>query len=537
MNRDRYLRASARAGELPVVEVRGKSLVYRERVFIPLWASLLGGLLGFVWRVLVRGGWAIVRHPVRSVVLFGLLVLWRRAGLLAVAGLLALVLVVAVVWWRRWPVSFERHVRRRVRSWWRWRRIYRKGWRDLMAGCGLVETTDTGDTLPQIARLVSHRHHDELTVILPAGQVPDDIAASCEALTHGLRAWNVTARSLGRGRVALVVHWVDPLADPVHPPGGSGDDSDGSGRPTGDRITPEGVLRRLAAVVVGVTESGGPWTLALTPGRRLLVSGSTGSGKSGLVWAIVHNLADLIRAGWVTVTAFDPKFIELRALADIGLGAVHTHVPSMPDELERLVDEMDARCSRMTGRTHVPSRVEPVRLVVIDELATLTALAETKARRRVEDALGHLLSRGRAAGYEVILTSVEATKDVVRWRGLCATRVCYRTDDDGAADLVLGDGARDRGAATELIPETTPGVAYTRTEGRRDIARVRTLHITDDQITRLAHPAASAAPADPPAPDGPVPASDATSDGGQDHQVITLPVGAPTTRRSRRSVS
>jgi len=523
--RDRYTRAAVRAGELPVVEVRGSSLVYRERVFIPLWASLLGGFFGFVWRVLVRITWAVIRHPVRSGVLFGLLVLWRRAGLLAVDGLLALVLVVAVVWWRRWPGSFERHVRRRVRSWWRWRRVYRKGWRDLMAGCGLVETTDTGDTLPQIARLTSHRHRDDLVVVLPAGQVPDDLVTAAEALTHGLRAWNVTARSLGRGRVALTVHWVDPLEDPTPPPGDGLDDPDGPG---GGRMTGEGVLRRLAAVLVGVTESGGPWTLALTPGRHLLVSGSTGSGKSGLLWALVWDLADLIRDGWVTVTAFDPKFIELRALQTSGLGVVHTHVPSMPDQLEALVEELDERCQRMTTRTHLPSRAEPVRLVVIDELATLTALAETKNRRRVEDALGHLLSRGRAAGFEVILTSVEATKEVVRWRGLCSTRVCYRTDDDGAADLVLGDGARDRGAATELIPETTPGVAYTRTEGRRDIARVRTFHITDQHITDLGAPVV---PTSVPSPDEPDNAGS---------RVITLPRGdaaSSPSSTSRRSVS
>jgi S-DNA-T family DNA segregation ATPase FtsK/SpoIIIE len=75
---------------------------------------------------------------------------------------------------------------------------------------------------------------------------------------------------------------------------------------------------------------------------------------------------------------------------------------------------------------------------------------------------------------------------------LCATRVCYRTDDD-QADLVLGDGAHDQGAHTELIPKTTPGVAYTRTEGRAGIERVRTVYITDDHLDTL-HPAPATEP-------------------------------------------
>ena len=189
------------------------------------------------------------------------------------------------------------------------------------------------------------------------------------------------------------------------------------------------------------------------------------------------------------MTALDPKYVELRAVATSGLGTVITDVPSMPGVLEDLVTELNARCEAMTGRTHVPSPSSPVRVVVVDELATLTALADSKSKARVEQALGHLLSRGRAAGFVIVLTSVEATKEVVRWRGLCASRVCYRTDD-AQADLVLGDGAHDNGAHTELISEDAPGVAYTRVEGRAGITRVRTLHITDDHLDALhPHPA------------------------------------------------
>jgi S-DNA-T family DNA segregation ATPase FtsK/SpoIIIE len=498
-----FVRAAVRAGEPPIVDVRDRTLIYRERIFVPLWVTFVQETLAWAWRLLVRLVRFVVRHPVRTLLLVAVLVLYRRAGWLGLFAVVSGTGLVGGLWRWRWPNSFERWVTRSARSWWRYRRIYRRRWFELMDGCGLVETTDRGEYFPQIARLTSYRDRDHLILTLPAGQVPDDIINSADALAHGLRAWRVTARNLGRGQVILVVHWVDPLADPLapdlpHHPDDPDDPDDDPDRPARFVITPEGVIRRLAAVVVGRAESGGPWTLALLPGRHLLVSGSTGSGKSGLIWAILWDLADLIRAGWVTVTAFDPKYIELRDLAVTGLGTVHTDVAAMPDELERLVAEMDARCTRIEGRQHVPSLAEPVRLVVIDELATLTALADTKSRRRVEDGLGHLLSRGRAAGFELILTSVEATKDVVRWRGLCSTRVCYRTDDDGAADLVLGDGARDRGAATELISEGTPGIAYTRTEGRRDIARVRTLQITDRHITALTPTAAGdTAPADP----------------------------------------
>jgi S-DNA-T family DNA segregation ATPase FtsK/SpoIIIE len=216
--------------------------------------------------------------------LVGLVVLYRWAGWVGLVTLAGLALVTGTGWRRRWPVSFERLVTTRLRSWWRWRRVYRPRRAELMDGCGLVESTDRGQTMPQIGKLTSARDHDDLTVHLPAGQVPDDIVNAADAIAHGLQAWRVTATNLGRGRVGLVVYWVDPLADPLAPdlPEDFDPESDGPGTPGPGRwLTPQTILRRLAAVVVGRVESGGEWTLALLPGRQLLVSGSTGSGKQG----------------------------------------------------------------------------------------------------------------------------------------------------------------------------------------------------------------------------------------------------------------
>jgi DNA segregation ATPase FtsK/SpoIIIE, S-DNA-T family len=56
-------------------------------------------------------------------------------------------------------------------------------------------------------------------------------------------------------------------------------------------------------------------------------------------------------------------------------------------------------------------------------------------------------------------------------------------------DMVLGDGARDRGAACELIsadPATGAGVAYVRAEGDPDPVRVRAGWVSDADIRAMA---------------------------------------------------
>ena len=52
--------------------------------------------------------------------------------------------------------------------------------------------------------------------------------------------------------------------------------------------------------------------------------------------------------------------------------------------------------------------------------------------------------------------------------------------------MVLGDGARDAGAACHKIPETLPGVAYVKLDGLREPVRVRASYLTDADITHLA---------------------------------------------------
>jgi DNA segregation ATPase FtsK/SpoIIIE, S-DNA-T family len=74
------------------------------------------------------------------------------------------------------------------------------------------------------------------------------------------------------------------------------------------------------------------------------------------------------------------------------------------DTLEDAVVVMRDRQVRLRGitRLHQPSPAEPLIVILIDELAALSYVNERDVRRRIDNALGLLLSQGRAVGVTVI---------------------------------------------------------------------------------------------------------------------------------------
>ncbi len=97
-----------------------------------------------------------------------------------------------------------------------------------------------------------------------------------------------------------------------------------------------------------------------------------------------------------------------------------------------------------------------------------------------------LLSQGRAVGVLVVAAVQDPRKDVLPFRDLFPTRIALRLVEADQVDLVLGDGARDRGAECESISYTQPGVGYVLLDGRREPARVRAGHVTDQDLTEMA---------------------------------------------------
>ena len=92
-------------------------------------------------------------------------------------------------------------------------------------------------------------------------------------------------------------------------------------------------------------------------------------------------------------------------------------------------------------RVFIPSTTDPLKVIVVDELAFLTAYAAKDVKLKVAAALQVLLSRGRAVGLSVVAALQDPRKDVLPIRGLFTYRIALRLAEDSHVDMVLGDGA------------------------------------------------------------------------------------------------
>ena len=128
-------------------------------------------------------------------------------------------------------------------------------------------------------------------------------------------------------------------------------------------------------------------------------------------------------------------------------------------------------------------------MVIVDEIAFLTAYhADRKLKDRTLAALATLTTQGRAVGYCVVAALQDPRKEVLNIRNLFPDKIALRLDEPGQADMVLGDGARDRGARCDEIssnPAIGAGVGFVRLETDPDPVRVRAAYVSDEDIRAM----------------------------------------------------
>jgi len=427
----------------------------------------------------------LFRRPAVVAVLVVVLFVWRVTVVQGPGPLVSVVLVTVVVlvgWRVRFPVSFSAVVVARARSGWRRQVVYRRCWQPAMVTAGLGGTSDGVEQLPRLLRVRSTPGVDVLRVRMLPGQVLADWTTAGPRLAQTFGLIDCRARTVP-GQVHVIELWClsrDPLTAPVPVPAAC------PGKASVD----------LAAVPVGRREDGYPFSLRVL-NTHLLVAGETGAGKGSVIWALLCGLAPAIRGGLVKVWAVDPKGgMELAFGAPLfdrftyG-GATATGAAwqeSAAELLEDAVALMQERAARCRGvvRLHTPTVAEPLVVVVIDEAAALTAyVTDNAVKKRLGAALSLLLSQGRAVGVTVVAATQDARKEVLGMRDLFPTRVALRSAEPEQADMVLGAGARARGARTDQISDRTPGVGYVALDGVPEPVRVRFAHVTDDHIAAV----------------------------------------------------
>jgi DNA segregation ATPase FtsK/SpoIIIE, S-DNA-T family len=454
-------------------------LYNRDPFALPAWrAPIYQTPAGFILLVQLARllGWIIrmvARHPLAAAVLAVLAFTWVNVGWLGLVFLAAWVLTVLGTWRFFWPGSFTRWVASPARGRWRaW--FYRRRWAGVMAISGVAPWHQGRVILPVLGKVQATRYVDRVAVRLVSGQSPADVAKHAEALAHGFGALLCRVRSARSGRVVLEFVRRDALAAIV------------PALPIPDR--PD-----LKALPVGRREDGGAWLVRLH-GTHVLIAGATGAGKASLLWGLVRAMFPLMQAGLARVLAADPKLMELaygRVIFDT-YGTYAADPASIAVMLDQAVADMQDRAARFAGvqREHTPTAEDPFVVVLVDEVAFLTAYQpDRKLKERIMLALATLTTQGRALGYAVVAALQDPRKDVLTIRNLFPDRIAMRLDEPEQVDMVLGDGAYDRGATCELIssdPPTGAGVAFVRLEADPDPVRVRAGWVTNADIRDLA---------------------------------------------------
>lgn len=263
-------------------------------------------------------------------------------------------------------------------------------------------------------------------------------------------------------------------------------------RPVVERVPDDelDLRQQLKSVPVGRTEPGAPYCLPIIDSHTLVV-GITGSGKGSVVWSALCALAPYVRTGEVKLWGLDPKCVELAQGRDFFGDRYASGSEEMVELLERMHDEMKATAKSMQGkkRRFDPSATTPFNLMIIDELAYLSAyMTDKKLRARADEALCGILVLGRAIGYGVIGATQDPRKEVISYRDLFPTRVALRLSKP-MVDLVLGNGMHEAGAKCDLIPPPEAGgagIGFVLAEGSSTPLCVRMTWCSDELISSIA---------------------------------------------------
>lgn len=338
---------------------------------------------------------------------------------------------------------------------WRWH--CRRRWDAIAESCGMTtlaprsvrrdgkRVTEHRTVSPRLRKVRARGHLLELTIRARAGQTVEDLDAAAPRIASTLTAVSHRTRPVsgaGSGCTAVIeLVMADALTV------------------SAAAVEPDPVAA-CERVRLGRAQGGGPWWLQLR-GRHTLVAGCSGAGKGSVLWGICCGLAPAVRADVVRLWGVDLKRGVELAMGS-GLFSAHAYSPDDAlDVLKALMRVIDERGHRMAGATrlHAPVVGDPLHVLVIDELAALTAYADMSIRREADRLLSEILTQGRALGVVVVACVQDPRKDVVSMRGLFTQTIALRLRSSEETTMVLGDGMTHAAPAHRISP-AHPGTGW-----------------------------------------------------------------------------
>jgi S-DNA-T family DNA segregation ATPase FtsK/SpoIIIE len=230
------------------------------------------------------------------------------------------------------------------------------------------------------------------------------------------------------------------------------------------------------------------WTdLAKMP--HVLVAGTTGSGKSGCINAILCSLLLHASPNELRLVLVDPKRVELNHYEQIPhlLTPVVTAPRLAANCLANLIVEMEGRYKVM-GEDRARSLAElnrvrrrrgepplPHVLCVIDELADLMMIAPAE----VEDSIIRLAQKSRAVGIHLVLATQRPSTDVITGtiKVNIPARIAFAVASQVDSRVIL-----DQGGAETLLGQ---GDMLFRPAGTSKLQRIQGAFVTEEEIAKL----------------------------------------------------
>jgi S-DNA-T family DNA segregation ATPase FtsK/SpoIIIE len=222
---------------------------------------------------------------------------------------------------------------------------------------------------------------------------------------------------------------------------------------------------------------------------HILVAGTTGSGKSGCVNAMLASILLRATPNEVRLVLVDPKQVELNYYESIPhlLTPVVTSPRLAANVLANLLKEMEQRYSVMS-KVRARNLVElnrlrerdgeqplPYILCVIDELADLMMVAPGE----VEDAVIRLAQKSRAVGIHLLLATQRPSADIITGmiKANVPARIAFAVSSQTDSRVIL-----DQNGAESLLGQ---GDMLFRPASESRPARIQGAFVSEEEIERL----------------------------------------------------